>query len=128
MYNILKISFIVIIILLATNFSKVSAQQLGSNWSAAKHYVDSDINYPQGKTIKLNKLDLNKASLQQLMSLPCINEDMALKIIRRRPIKSLEDLYNLAYLDVSRVKIILKGITNLVVQPPKPDTNLHLKQ
>lgn len=104
----------------------VVAQQTGNNTYVITKYKPPDIYYPAGRTIKLEKLDINKANIEQLMSLPEINEDLALKIARRRPIKSLQDLTHLPYIDINRMKIILKGLANLVIQPL--ESNDGLKQ
>lgn len=127
-YNIQKSLFINIFIVFTISLGQVYAQQLGNNKATMKLYIPPEIDYPAGKTIKLNKLDLNNASLQQIMSLPQINEDIALKIIRKRPIKSLEDIYHLPFLDVNRVKIIINGFGNLVTQSSETSNYEYLKK
>ena len=105
----------------------VKAQQLGNNSNVIRLYVSPDKYYPIGKVYKLEKLDINKASLEQLMALPEINEDLALKIMRKRPISNLKDLSRLPYINMDRMELILKGIQNLVVQPLEEKKN-DLKQ
>lgn len=104
----------------------VVAQMTGSNADAIRDYRPPDIFLPHGRTIKLEKLDINKANIQQLMALPEINEDVALKIMQKRPIKYLNELENLPYLSSSRVKLIIKGFSHLVLQ--KFDNENTLKQ
>ncbi|MEW5820270.1 MAG: helix-hairpin-helix domain-containing protein [Cyanobacteriota bacterium] len=100
------------------------AQQQGNNSNVIRRYISPDIYFPRGKVVKLQKLDLNQASLEQLMALPEINEDLALKIMRRRPIRTLEDVIRLPYIDMDRMKIIVKGFANLVVQPLEDNESL----
>lgn len=92
------------------------SQQKGNDNDVIRSYKPPDIYNSTGPTIKLQKLDLNKANLQQLLALPEINEDLALKIIRRRPLNYLNDLEKLPYIDEKRMKIIIKGFSNLVTQ------------
>ncbi len=99
----------------------VWAQQTGQNSIIIRRYISPDRYWPPGKTIKLEKLDLNTANLDQLLALPEINEDLALKIMRRRPIQTLEDLYHLPYISIDRSKIIMKGISGYVKQPLKTE-------
>ena len=105
-------------------FQPVSCQLTGNNSVMLNELKPAELYYPAGRKIKLQKLDLNKASLQQIMALPQVNEDMAIKIMRRRPIRSLEDLYNLPYLNVDRVKTIVDSMANLVLQQHKQGDEL----
>ena len=127
-YNTKKLVYVTISTVLFITVGLVYAQQLGSNSSTMKPYIPPELNYLNDKRVKLKKLDLNTASLQQLMNLPQINEDIALKIMRKRPIKSLEDIYYLPFLDVDRVKIIIDGLNNLVTQPIKSDKYDYLRK
>lgn len=108
----------------------VFGQQNGNNVGVLRRYLPPDIYWPPGKQERLYKLDINNASLEQLMSLPHINEDLALKIMNRRPVKSLQDLARLPYIDMDRMKLILKGISHLVIQPfnEKEEEGSFLKQ
>lgn len=106
--------------------SPVSSQQLGTNTSTMREYLPPDIYYfPPGKLLILRKLDLNKASYQQLIALPQINEDLALKIISKRPIKTLDDLYKLPFMNKDRMQVIISGIANFVTQPVKKDESVE---
>lgn len=103
-------------------FSQVLfGQQVGSNLSIVRPYVSADIYFDRGRIIQLKKIDINKASFEQLMALPEINEDLALKIMRKRPVKSLEELVRLPYINMDRMQLILQGITGYVIQPYKVD-------
>ena len=62
------------------------------------------------------------------MLLPHINEDLALKIIQRRPISSIEDLYRLPYINIDRIKEIWKGSAKFTTESIKHDTDKNLKQ
>lgn len=102
-------------------------QQTGNNSTVVRFYVPPDIYFDKGRIIKLDKIDINKASLEQLMALPNVNEDLALKIMRRRPVKSLEELIRLPYIEMDRMQLILQDITGFVVQPYNVD-DLNLIQ
>lgn len=116
---------ILAIIMLCLFAPVVFGQQTGTNTPIIKFYIPPDIYFDQGRIIKLDKIDINKASLEQLMALPQINEDLALKIMRRRPVKSLEELIKLPYINVDRMQLILQSITGYVIQPYKEeDSNL----
>ena len=118
----LKVIIVVIFCLIMP--SALCAQQNGNNAPVIKKYISPDVYYFPEKKIRLKKLDLNKASLEQLMALPEINEDLALKIMRRRPIKTLQDIINLPYIDIDRMKIIVKGLAYLVIQPVDEEKTL----
>jgi hypothetical protein len=111
-YHLILIALIQIACLLP-----VSAQQTGNNSVIIRRYLPPDIYYPPGREIRLEKIDLNKAELDQLLALPEINEDLALKIMQRRPIDTLEDLYNLPYINIDRAKIIIDSFSGYVKQP-----------
>lgn len=108
--------FIAIIFALFFLQVPVFAQMIGTNDTVFFRYRPPDIYIPHGRTIKLEKVDINKANLQQLMALPEINESLALKIMRRRPVKYLNELERLPYMNMDRMKLILKGLQHMVVQ------------
>lgn len=97
------------------------SQQLGTNTNIMRLYLPPDVYYPPGKILKLKKLDLNKASYEQLLALPAVNEDLALKILSKRPIKTLDDLYNLPLINRPRMEVIINGMSNYVIQPVNKD-------
>lgn len=96
------------------------AQQAGNQSGPIKRFKPPDIYYPRGKKIKSKKLDLNTATFQELMLLPNVDEDLALKIIQRRPIESIQDLHRLPYMNIERMKRLTAEFVPFVVQPPEP--------
>lgn len=73
-------------------------------------------------TVRLSpgKVDLNTASLLELQTLPGISESVALKIVRLRPMASLQDLYLMPYVEQRLVDSLILKINHRTSLPDKP--------
>lgn len=60
------------------------------------------------------KININKASMQELMTLPGVNEDIALKIMRVRPVEDIKDLKEIRYLSPKQIQTLIDAFTNRV--------------
>lgn len=60
------------------------------------------------------KVNVNKADLNELLSLPGMDENLALKLIRVRPLKSREDFRKMPFISPRNIQLLLQQIENKI--------------
>lgn len=60
------------------------------------------------------QVDLNRASLEELKTLPGVDENIALKLIRLRPLQNLTDLQRLPCVPENAVRRLTETLQTLV--------------
>lgn len=71
------------------------------------HYLSDRMTMP-------GPVNLNQASLEELKTLPGMNESVGLKLIRLRPLKNMEDLYRLPAVEPRMVQRLIEKIQTQV--------------
>jgi DNA uptake protein ComE-like DNA-binding protein len=60
------------------------------------------------------KVNVNRADMNELLSLPGMNENIALKIMRVRPLKNREDFMKMPFISPRNVQQLLQQIENKI--------------
>lgn len=69
-----------------------------------------------GQRIQLeNQLNINQISLNQLKILPGINEDLALKIMRTRPMSTIQDFYKLPNVPPKEIQNLIQQLQPRII-------------
>jgi hypothetical protein len=93
--------------------------QVASGYEARKPYIPPEIlhhRYTQTRFQQSLKVNLNRADLNELRTLPGMDESTALKLIRMRkegPYQGYQDLSRLPYMDPKRLQRLIQRIQPL---------------
>ena len=60
------------------------------------------------------KVNVNRAGLNELQTLPGLNESLALKLMRLRPLKNVEDFYALPWFDQREVQLLIESLQHRI--------------
>ena len=60
------------------------------------------------------KVNVNQAGLNELLTLPGMDENLALKMMRARPLKSREDFLKMPFISPRNVQLLLQQIENKI--------------
>lgn len=89
----------------------------GHCMSSQNSYIPPEIlhsNFLSHRVSVAKKININHASMQELMSLPGVDQNIALKIMRVRPIEDIRDLSKIQYLSPKVVQQLIEGVKNRV--------------
>ncbi|MBY0449834.1 MAG: helix-hairpin-helix domain-containing protein [Cyanobacteria bacterium] len=81
--------------------------------ASPKPYISPEIRYADQLRQRVQipeRLSINASTLNELMTLPGIDESTALKMMRSRPFKSVQDLYNLPLMEPREVRRLIEAI------------------
>jgi DNA uptake protein ComE-like DNA-binding protein len=60
------------------------------------------------------KININKADLNTLLTLPGMTENIALKLLRIRPLSGFQDLHQLPWLKPNQIDVLIQSLQNRV--------------
>jgi hypothetical protein len=85
--------------------------------SFSESYIPPEIRYSDDLAQKVRipkRVNVNQASLNELMTLPGIDENIALKMMRIRPVEGILDIQRLPFLNQKQLNQIINGIQKRV--------------
>ena len=81
--------------------------------ASARPYISPEIRYADQLRQRVElpeRLSINTSTLNELMTLPGMDQSTALKMMRSRPFKSVQDLYNLPLMEPREVRRLIEAI------------------
>lgn len=85
--------------------------------SFKENYIPPEIVYAHDLSQKVampRKVNVNTASLPELQTLPGLSENIALKLMRLRPLRDIEDFYAMPWFDKREVQLLIDALRNRV--------------
>ena len=85
--------------------------------SFTNSYIPPEIAYANDLNQKVSvnqRVNINQASMPELMSLPGIDENMALKIMRIRPVEDVKDFYKMPWVPRRDARLLIENIQSLI--------------
>lgn len=81
-------------------------------YSATNSYVPPEALHADalsGRVTVPRKINVNRAALSELVSLPGFDENIALKLMRIRPVENVQDFYRLPYMRKQDIDRLIQG-------------------
>lgn len=103
--------------LFAVCFVVITAPQQASAYAVSESYIPPEIVYKRQLAHRLHlpqRVNLNNAGLSELMTLPGFDENVALKLMRIRPVENIRDLQNIPWTTPKQIKNLIDGIQHRV--------------
>lgn len=85
--------------------------------SYSSSYVSPEVVYADQLSQKIpvpRKVNLNRASLNELVTLPGVDQNIAFKLIRIRPVENIQDLYKMQWVDKRNIKTLIDTLQQRV--------------
>jgi DNA uptake protein ComE-like DNA-binding protein len=98
-------------------FLLVNWQVEGRCYSFRQNYIAPEIAYSRDLSQQVTvpqKVNLNRASLEILKTVPGLNEELGLKLIRIRPLQDFQDLYRLPFIEYKAVQRLIRDLQSHV--------------
>lgn len=99
--------------LLIALISTVIATPTANAISYSETFMTPEIQYQRelSQKIRISKqINLNQASMNELKTLPGVDENVALKIIRIRPIENVRDIQRLPWMNTKEIQQLIQGL------------------
>ncbi|HEY9688324.1 MAG TPA: helix-hairpin-helix domain-containing protein [Coleofasciculaceae cyanobacterium] len=99
----------------ATGITQAPPTQAASLWDS---YMPPELAYADDlrQKVKLpDKVNINRASLNQLEGLPGLDQELALKIIRHRPFENFQEFYRMSGVEKKQLDRIIRQLQPKVI-------------
>lgn len=86
--------------------------------SYMENYIPPELAFADDlrQKVKLpGKININRASLNQLEVIPGLDEELALKIIRTRPFENFQDFYRMPGVEKKRIDRLIKQLQPKII-------------
>ena len=103
--------------LLVACFVVTVLPQQADAFAVSESYIPPEIVYKRQLKHRLQlpqRVNLNSAGFSELMTLPGFDENVALKLMRMRPVENIRDLQNLPWTTPRQIKNLIDGIQHRV--------------
>lgn len=97
--------------LCAMGFNPVQA------YSFSESYIAPEVMYADQLAQKIQvptKINLNRASFNEIKTLPGMDESMALKLMRIRPLENIRDFYRMPWVSPKDVQVLIQRVQSRV--------------
>ncbi|MEB3288185.1 MAG: helix-hairpin-helix domain-containing protein [Vampirovibrionales bacterium] len=91
--------------------------QAAMAYSYSENYFDPQVQYHRdlSQKVRVNKkINLNKASLNELKTLPGVDDNLALKLMRMRPIEGIRDFNRMQWVNPKEVQQLIQNLNGRV--------------
>ncbi len=91
----------------------------GGAWAASfeSPYISPEILYAEdlAQVIPVPpKVNINRANVNHLKALPGVDESIALKLMRMRPVEGFQDFYKLPWISQKEIERLIEGLRHRV--------------